>query len=130
MEKWEGNKEKRLSRLNMAISIHKNAVLAKERTRNVTAVKDVLSPQLKWQYALVYIDDVIVFSKSVEEHFVPRLDRPKSLQRPRSVSKPEEMFILHRLRRLLTEYNTPRKTTSSRENDRGFPRSQGTPNDN
>lgn len=25
--------------------------------------------QVKWKYALVYLDDVVIFSKSVEQHF-------------------------------------------------------------
>lgn len=32
-------------------------------------VIDVILSQVKWQYALVYLDDVIIFSKSVDEHF-------------------------------------------------------------
>ena len=30
---------------------------------------DVILAQFKWQFALVYLDDVIVYSKSIEEHF-------------------------------------------------------------
>ena len=30
---------------------------------------DIILAQVKWQYALVYLDDVIVYSKTVEEHF-------------------------------------------------------------
>ena len=30
---------------------------------------DIILASVKWQYALVYLDDVIVYSKSIEEHF-------------------------------------------------------------
>ena len=30
---------------------------------------DIILASVKWQYALVYLDDVIVYSKSIEENF-------------------------------------------------------------
>lgn len=30
---------------------------------------DVILSQVKWQYALVYLDDVVVFSESLEQQF-------------------------------------------------------------
>lgn len=40
----------------------------KNAPRTFQRVIDVILYQVKWKYALVYLDDVIVFNKSVQQH--------------------------------------------------------------
>ena len=55
---------------------------------------DIILATAKWQYAIVYLDDIIIFSNSVEEHLVHVSKVLDMLQRAGMTLKLKKCFFL------------------------------------
>ena len=70
---------------------------------------DIILASVKWQFALVYLDDIIVYSKSIEEHLDHLASVLKLLQRAGLNTQAAEVSFLQRLCRLSWTYRQPRE---------------------
>ena len=71
---------------------------------------DILLASVKWQHALVYLDDVIIYSDTLEEHFY-HLDAVLRLLRNEGVTfKLPKSHFVKTSSRLSRPYHDSRKT--------------------